>query len=802
MKTLKLFLLLLFIFQPKLILAGPISKAKPWEIKTNRGETILPDIFYAEAFQNEQLSPLTLNNNTYQINRLIYPTLGNPNLFERYEADEIFPVVVRLEPDLTDAIFPQKKLIKADDFEGTNLFQLQNSDSDNQIHVYLIKRTAREFATTKESLYLDGIPEDVYEITPSRVYLHDRSIVPPPFNQRDTLRLLFNKNDLSKISAGLYDLRIEIITSGIFIDSEFQYNALRIFDNAIKNGYSFINISDTQISVDYVGGSLSIGYQSANKIEEFVHFINSTKNPEIKNAPFIMLNGDLHNGGSTKILSPNSVFLNYNNEANLILDILKNANYPIFLIPGNHDGITSFGHVPSIFNQMFKNIVAVVKSKNPSYLERFTDYLRETRGIIGGKHVDLYLGQFIRKPNATTFQKGWINVPASERNLVLYDGFYQWQKAYGPLYYSFKFGKNFYINLNTFELRQHKRSGWGMYLVNFGGGISPVQTEWIGNDLITAQNLHLDTILSSHHDPRGGHDGKDFPYYFKQLDYTDISSILLRFLNVGVLSRFTCNSKWIRFFPTQYQNCHHDGLHEWMHPDPEFDCYDEDKYTIDTVVKGKQVGQCRSMDELLVGKGLYYSGHQLINLINNFTVARTLLIGHLHYATLEVLQNSHEVIPPRLNLAKGLETNYFVLERANPVREAAYLQETANSKALFPVNELSYINSFYEKSSKSINRHLKNHELAILRFTSASQTTPQERLGKDNYGFALLNITPKNDYRNYLLPQVNRISYFQNVGNNFTNIGNFDIDRTKDFGKFDLTNPLKTFFTFNDLKIY
>ena len=69
---------------------------KPWEVISNHGETYLPNVFYADASQNEQIMPWALDGHV-QIDRLIYPTLGNPNLYTKSDATDEFVSVLRVE---------------------------------------------------------------------------------------------------------------------------------------------------------------------------------------------------------------------------------------------------------------------------------------------------------------------------------------------------------------------------------------------------------------------------------------------------------------------------------------------------------------------------------------------------------------------------------------------------------------------------------------------------------------------------------------------------------------------------------
>src|SRR4051812_1714826 len=153
---------------------------------------------------------------------------------------------------------------------------------------------------------------------------------------------------MSKVPAGLYDVRMEIRkdndfykpkgnTTGIY---EYQYNAVRVFDTE-PDEYKVINITDTQVSV----GDL-YGAKTKDKLDELVQFLNTTNDPAVIGSSFITFNGDLHNGGSPASLRQRTVAWTYNDEAKAIVNTLKFLPVPIFLTAGNHDGYVSTGHVP------------------------------------------------------------------------------------------------------------------------------------------------------------------------------------------------------------------------------------------------------------------------------------------------------------------------------------------------------------------------------------------------------------------------------------------------------------------------
>src|SRR5262249_30211755 len=141
-----------------------------------------------------------------------------------------------------------------------------------------------------------------------------------------------------------------------------------------------------------------------------------------------------------------------------------------------------------------------------------------------------------------------------------------------PLFYSWKLGKNFYLSLNSFELRQHRRSGWGMYTVNYGGGISAVQMAWLDRELLRAKADGSGVVVLGHHGPRGGHHGKDSGYYVEQLDYKSVYQSPINYLVGSVFNPAVCKLPDWALPRSQEEKCAHDGLQEWMRHDEEFDC--------------------------------------------------------------------------------------------------------------------------------------------------------------------------------------------------------------------------------------
>src|SRR5689334_12723931 len=72
---------------------GPVDfspealRERPWEVVSKKGETYLESVFYADPIENEQIMPYAIDGRA-QIDRMIYPTLGNPNLYVKTDAED------------------------------------------------------------------------------------------------------------------------------------------------------------------------------------------------------------------------------------------------------------------------------------------------------------------------------------------------------------------------------------------------------------------------------------------------------------------------------------------------------------------------------------------------------------------------------------------------------------------------------------------------------------------------------------------------------------------------------------------
>jgi hypothetical protein len=302
------------------VTAGSGAEDLPWEITSDQGESILPNIFYAEASENEQVMPTTINNHA-QIDRLIYPTIGNPNLYTKSDAKDSFMAVLRIEESALAHLHPDM----SQNISGTSLSALKLTEDDkNSLSFYLVDHSDRHANTESNQAVGNVDGKHIIRIKPSAIRIHSvPSDMPDAFKQRRTLRVVFDQSAMASVPAGLYDLRFELKQNGALASLkganvyEYQYNAVRVFDRPADE-YSVINVTDTQVS-----NGATFKARTLDRLNEFVQRINATTDPAVRNAAFITFNGDLHNGGSPDSLLVDVVASTYNKEAVSILDAIK-----------------------------------------------------------------------------------------------------------------------------------------------------------------------------------------------------------------------------------------------------------------------------------------------------------------------------------------------------------------------------------------------------------------------------------------------------------------------------------------------
>jgi len=790
--------------------AGPTIEEqlaeKPWEVISKKGETLLPDVFYADASQNEQIMPYAIDGHV-MIDRLVYPTLGNPNLYTKSDQADEFVSVLRIE----DEAYAHLGL-KEEPIAGSTLSRLPfKNDAQTGFTFLLVPRESRPNNTEATTAISSGNGTGVIRIYPSKAFVNPiPADMPAALKKRKTIRFVFEQAAMAKVPPGLYDLRFEVRqendlykpagnTVGIY---EYQYNAVRVFDQEPEE-HKVINVTDTQVSVGDVYDS-----KTKDKLSELVQYLNTSSDPNVRSASFITFNGDLHNGGSPGSLRQRTVAWTYANEAKAIVDVLKYLPVPIFLTAGNHDGYVSTGHVPgavkALDTTLFDSLEGVsseIAAKDRPWADfKWVDFQKyiastEQKDALGGLHRDVFTGGFARAPK-DSFADGWKEIPKADRNYILYDGFHQWQKTYGPLYMSWKFGKNFYVSLNSFELRQHRRSGWGMYTVNYGGGMSDVQMSWLDRELLRTKVSGDEVILLAHHDPRGGHKSLDPGYYFEQLEYRSVYQSAINYLVGKVWNSAVCKLPDWALSRDQNESCVHDGLQEWMRPDPELDCAWSD----------------RSGEYCKKDASQWFSGVELMTRIAKNPQVRTMLLGHTHYNQLEILQGGDEFLPGKLPIDGTASTAKFAtLEVQNPIRAFAFQQASAlrteydeHALSIVPVADKNRlfadrINALLPLVPRTLDGPLPGvpRELMVLRLVSnadlASQTYTN---GTNALGFGVLHFTKKTDARAYPNAQINRMTFFVNKGaNNFQNVKTVDLDRTKRIKPHDPESPIQQTFS-------
>lgn len=800
-----------------------LRKERPWEVLSEKGETYLSDVFYADAVQNEQVMPYAIDGRV-MIDRLIYPTLGNPNLYVKSDPKDSFMMVTRLEDAVLAHLAPVDKGPKA----GTELHQVQLSETNaSGVFFLLVPRSARASSTEVTTPAQYGAGTGVIRIKPSEVLVHtEPPDMPAVLKARKTYRFVFRQDVMAGVAAGLYDIRMEIRKENTLVSSagkpvyEFQYNALRVFEKETDD-YSALNVTDTQVSTGDLYDSKTLA-----KLDDFVYFVNTSADTGIRNAAFITFNGDLHNGGSPGGFRQRFVSTTYASEAKAIVATLKNLTIPIFLTVGNHDGYVATGHVPSavrgVETALGTSLEEVVGEATPKGWPdfKFADYqayLNRTNDALGGLHRDIYTGRFSRT-KGDTFSTGWKELPVAERNMFLYDGLQQWQKTYGPLYFSWKFGKNRYVNMNSYEMRQHRRSGWGMYTVNYGGALSDNQVDWVDRELTRSTDDGSDVVMLAHHDPRGGHNGADFGYLFEQIEYQSVQQSAFNYIISEAINPVVCKLPWWALSGNKQEACLHDGLQEWMRPDAEFDCLPSER--------GAD-GKC--LANLFTGpsaKPLQFSNLQFLERIAKHPQVRTLIFGHTHYNSYEMWQAGDNLLPGKLPIDDLSVKKLATLEIENPVRghslverqrpyetTSAFQSESAAGRAQsrrkdYDPNELDEgpidrsVRAYaaeYERVVKGMHHTLegagKPRELSILRLTCNADLTSQKYNDRAMYGFTVLYVNKRTDARAYDASQINRLSFYINAGNDkFDLVKTVDIDRTMKVTTSDPKNPVGQLF--------
>jgi len=258
---------------------------------------------------------------------------------------------------------------------------------------------------------------------------------------------------------------------------------------------------------------------------------------------------------------------------------------------------------------------------------------------------------------------------------------------------------------------------------------------------------------------------------------------------------------WARPESTTDEECVHDGLQEWMGPDLRFDCGPTAK---------DETGSCRP--DLMVDSSQHayrFGAYQLVDLLANTPNIRTMLLGHTHMNTLEVLRQGQVIVP--VQFTDEQLHDFATLEVQNPARGYAWQNELSGQMPpdydpdALPEAQIEarmrQLRNLYEGAARSTTQVLggdPNRELVVLRTTCNAVLTSQDDLGgTPAVGFAVLSLSRKSDARGVELPQVNRARYYQqDETNKYRALGDIEIPRTRATSQFANDNPLRQLFEF------
>ena len=177
----------------------PVKKELPWEVVSDQGETYLSNVFYAEATENEQIMPTAIDGH-YQIDRMVYPTIGNPNLYVKGDPKDSFMMVLRLEDEAVAHLAPETHAIA-----GSALEQVDFKETlDDTFAILLIPRTSRQNATESTAPLPSGQGTEVLRIKPSKVVSRPNDQdMPAQFQKRRTYRFVFDQAAMKDVPAEL-----------------------------------------------------------------------------------------------------------------------------------------------------------------------------------------------------------------------------------------------------------------------------------------------------------------------------------------------------------------------------------------------------------------------------------------------------------------------------------------------------------------------------------------------------------------------------------------------------------------------
>jgi hypothetical protein len=301
--------------------------------------------------------------------------------------------------------------------------------------------------------------------------------------------------------------------------------------------------------------------------------------------------------------------------------------------------------------------------------------------------------------------------------------------------------------------------------------MSHEQLAWLDREIARAHIASEDMVLLMHHDPRGGHKGKDFGYYFPVITYKGFEQSAINYLVNDKLSPLVCKLDDVQLTVQDQDGCLHDGLQEWMAPDPDFD---------------KE------------GAAYFMSGIELLQRINKAKEIRTLLIGHAHLNSMEVLQHGDTLVPGRVAMDADSKQRLVWLEGANPIRNHAWAWDRRHTTSLLPEVEAwrTRLDVLLDQATPVPMRTLTDdggpRELAILRLTSNADLSSEKFGTQSMYGWSIMHVTKQAAG----IPRINRVSYFIHTGADaFAKVETVDVDRTKSIASKAQDNRVAQLFT-------
>jgi hypothetical protein len=238
---------------------------------------------------------------------------------------------------------------------------------------------------------------------------------------------------------------------------------------------------------------------------------------EARGAKFIVIAGDLGDGDALSsnpsaalgdalgLSAPKSPYAEHTatprtGEFPELRSFLRRSRFPVFVVPGNHDGFVSYG---GVLNQL-----TLLAGRVLNWLPLV--------GFLGDPFVAI-------SDDLPTLIKLWrVAQP-------FYDGLFDWVYELGPRNVAFHYRGSTFLAVNSFDLTQYERDQVGALGNNWGGGLQDCTLTWIDAALRHFSSLDRrargledargTSFLFMHHDPRGGlaskngYLEKDFGHY-------------------------------------------------------------------------------------------------------------------------------------------------------------------------------------------------------------------------------------------------------------------------------------------------